>query len=264
MALILIVLSILPIFLIGWYIYSKDKNKEPIKLLIKLFLYGVIACFLTLFITFVLSIFFPLLLEEVNNLNYIQLFFKVFFGIALIEEFSKWIMVYLISYKNKYFDEVYDMIVYSTFVTLGFATFENLLYVFEGGVVTGIIRALTAIPGHTCFGVMMGYYLSKSKMDLLKGNKSSYKKNLILSILVPTIIHGIYDYVLFSYNSYLLIFFIVFLIFIYILSINKIKSFSKTINIFYKNNFCSNCGFSIKEEYNFCINCGNKIKDKED
>lgn len=259
MTLFLTFISLFPVFLIGLYIYTKDKNKEPFRLLFRLFRYGILSCFITIIVTDILSIFFPIILEDTSNLNYIELFYYVFFGIALIEELSKWLMIYLVTYKNKYFDETYDMIVYSAFVSLGFAAFENLLYVYQNGISTGILRALTAIPGHTCYGVMMGYYLSKSKIDILNNNKKSYKQNILLSIIIPTLIHGVYDYCLFSSNIYLLLFFILFLILMYVITILKVRKMSKTIKSFYKINYCSNCGNNVKD-YNYCIYCGNKIK----
>lgn len=256
---VLLLISILPVCLIGMYIYSKDMNKEPKMLLLLLIRNGIISCFLTIFITNILSIFFPILLiEDVSNLNYFELFLYVFLGIALIEEFSKWIMLYSVSFKNRYFDEIFDMIVYSTFVALGFALYENILYVMSGGVITGLLRAVTAIPGHACDGIIMGYFLSLAKLSILKFDNKGYIKNVVLSILAPTILHGIYDYCLYSNNIYLIVFFIVFLIFMYVFVYKLIKKLSKTVNLFYKNNFCSNCGSYIKED-NFCGNCGKKI-----
>ena len=39
-----ILISILPVYLVGLYIYKKDKNKEPKKLLRRLFIYGMLSC----------------------------------------------------------------------------------------------------------------------------------------------------------------------------------------------------------------------------
>ena len=120
-------------------------------------------------------------------------------------------MIYKISYNSKYFDQYYDIILYSVFVGLGFACFENVIYVLgsEQALQTAILRSLTAIPGHACFQTMMGYFLGNSKFKL----HGSFKKNLILSVIVPTILHGIYDYLLLSNNLlFLIILFLNFLI----------------------------------------------------
>ena len=44
----LLFLCIVPIILILVIVYSKDKNKESLPLLIRLFVLGIAACFLTL------------------------------------------------------------------------------------------------------------------------------------------------------------------------------------------------------------------------
>ena len=62
------------------------------------------------------------------------------------------------------------MIKYCIFVSLGFAALENILYVVNFGTGVSIGRAIFAIPGHTTFGVFMGYYLSRAKHCKLKGN----------------------------------------------------------------------------------------------
>ena len=48
--------------------------------------------------------------------------------------------------------------VYAVFVSLGFALWENISYVLHFGFQTAIVRSLTAIPGHACFGVFMGAF----------------------------------------------------------------------------------------------------------
>ena len=85
-----------------------------------------------------------------GQMNFIQLLFYVFVVIALVEEASKWFFVYKISYNHNEFDSLYDMIVYASFVALGFACFENILYVYSSGIVTGFVRAVSAVPGHVC------------------------------------------------------------------------------------------------------------------
>ena len=140
---LLLIVAILPIILLGKYIYNKDKNKEPNSLLIKLFISGIFSCLLTLAVTTIFSILFPFINKDPTTMNFIEFTLYVFIFIALIEECLKWVMTYLIGYKSKEFDEVYDIIVYATFTALGFATFENLLYVFgTGSLGVGIFRGI--------------------------------------------------------------------------------------------------------------------------
>ena len=254
----LLCLSILPILVIGIYIYHKDREKEPLFLLFKLFLGGVFSCALTLAMSYILESFFPILFKNGDGLNFIEMFLQAFIGIALVEELSKWLMVYLISYNDKAFDDLYDMIVYAVFVSLGFALLENIYYVLDGGIDVGIIRALLAVPGHAANGIFMGYYLALSKQTLYNRRKDLHNKYILLSIVVPVLLHGTYDYLLF--NGYL-IFFVIFLIFIAILykiSIDKVNRFAEiTRKMQYDVKYCPSCGEVVNS--NYCSKCGSKI-----
>ncbi len=199
--LILFLVAVLPIVLLGCFIYRKDINKEPKQLLFKLFIGGIGSTILVLVISLILYIICPFLIDmDYNDLNLLQLLLYVFFSIALIEEGCKWLMVYKLSYNNRHFDELYDMIVYATFVSLGFACLENLLYVYNNGIGVGIGRSFLSIPGHVCFGVFMGYYLSLAKLNQILGKINLSKKYLILSVFMPTLLHTIYDYCLLTGN----------------------------------------------------------------
>ena len=115
------------------------------------------------------------------------------FLVAPAEELAKFAVLRLITWKNKHFDYSYDAIVYAVFVSLGFAALENIEYVLLHGVKTGILRMFTAVPGHACYAVAMGFFYSRAKKAKLTNDKSKYALNLTLSMVVPIVIHGIYD-----------------------------------------------------------------------
>lgn len=267
--LITLVIAILPVYLIGFYVYKMDNEKESSKLLTKLFLFGMLSCIPAAVIEFIVEPLFGTI--DKSNLSF--LFIYVSLGIALVEELCKWFLVYRIGYNNKEFNQVYDALVYCVFVSLGFACFENIFYVFASkDILTGILRALTAIPGHASDAIIMGNYLGLAKMTSLNNNKNSVSKYLLLSILMPTLAHSIYDYCLFTEQLIFIIIFMIFLIFIYVYSIRKIKKLSRNNNVFNINNstnnnnyvnissinYCSNCGTKVNG--NFCCNCGKKLK----
>ena len=82
-------------------------------------------------------------------------------------------------------------------------------------------------------------------------------KNIILSIVIPTVLHGIYDFCIMSGYTILSVVFIVFVIFLYIFSIQRLKFMADANRKFrYKNKFCKNCGAPIRGD--FCGNCGTK------
>ena len=141
----LLFLCIVPIILILVIVYSKDKNKESLPLLIRLFVLGIAACFLTLFISKNMSYIFPFMQKSFSEKDLLSKILYAFIGVALVEEFSKWIFVFWQGYTSKRFDEIYDIIVYSVFVSLGFAFYENFLYVFNYGTVkTALLRVETS------------------------------------------------------------------------------------------------------------------------
>ena len=54
---------------------------------------------------------------------------------------------------------------------------------------------MTAIPGHACFGVFMGTFYGIAKKYDYAGEKSKSILFTILSLIVPMLIHGAYDYI---------------------------------------------------------------------
>ena len=258
MILILLVIAILPVYLIGLSIYKKDKNKEPKKLLKKLFIGGIKSALLTILISLVLSLFFPIFKSEDLNLNIVELFAYVFFAIAIIEEGSKWFFLYRISFHHEEFDEIFDMIVYSVFVSLGFACFENIFYTLEKGVITGIMRALLSVPGHACFGVCMGYFLSQAKIAHINKNDSLKRKNIFYSLIMPALLHTFYDFCLMSEMPFLLLIFIIFVIILFVKTVKNTKKMSlNNYSLIKKDEYCPNCGNKVTSK--FCTECGQRI-----
>lgn len=254
---LLLFFMIIPVFLILLYIYQKDKNKEPILLLLQLFFLGIIAGFITIHFSNLLTQFISFMNYENRN-NFLDIFLYTFITIALVEESFKWLMVYMRGYYTKEFDELYDIIIYSVFVSLGFAFLENAYYIIQAGQVKiALIRAIFAIPGHTCDAIFMGYYLSLAKQFHYQNQKKIEIKYILLSILIPTILHGIYDFCILSKINILIYVFIIFIIALYIISLKKLKEVAnnnKTIK--YSNPFCKTCGAKLDNE--ICPNCNKK------
>jgi RsiW-degrading membrane proteinase PrsW (M82 family) len=181
----LLALALAPGVAIAIYIYLKDKHeREPFHLLLICFFYGTLSTVITFAISYPVSLFLL-----INEGDVVDQFYNAFFKVALIEEFSKFIFVRFIIYYNKNFNEPFDGIVYAVMVSMGFATIENILYVFQQGYVTGILRIFTAVPAHATFAVIMGYFLGRAKF--------THKNNLLFSLMAlaaATLFHGLYDY----------------------------------------------------------------------
>ena len=185
--LILLALALAPGAAIGLYIYLKDKHeREPLGLLIRSFFFGMLSVFVTLLISQVIGVFITIDEKSVGEQAV-----HAFLIVALVEEFSKFIFVRGILYNNPNFNEPFDGIVYSVMVSMGFATFENILYITDGGLSTALMRMFTAVPAHATFAILMGYYLGKAKFE----HKKSYYA--IHALGVAALFHGAYDYCLF-------------------------------------------------------------------
>ncbi|MBO4636418.1 MAG: PrsW family intramembrane metalloprotease, partial [Clostridiales bacterium] len=187
----LLALALIPVIGLLLFIYFNDKKeKEPLGLLAGLFFAGVGS-------TIVAST-----AEEIGMLfldvvfpyeSYIKSVILACIIVGPAEELAKFLVMRLITWKNKHFNYSYDAIVYAVFVSLGFAGLENIGYVFKSGIGTAIGRMFTAVPGHACYAVFMGYFYSRAKYASLTKNKKAYLKYITLTILSPIAIHGVYD-----------------------------------------------------------------------
>ncbi len=185
--LFLLALALAPGGAIGLYIYLKDKHeREPVGLLIRSFFFGILSVFVTILISRVIGLFITIDEQSVGEQAV-----HAFLIVALVEEFSKFIFVRGLLYNNPNFNEPFDGIVYSVMVGMGFATFENILYVVDGGVGTALMRMFTAVPAHATFAILMGFYLGKAKFE----HKKAYYA--VHALGVATLFHGAYDYCLF-------------------------------------------------------------------
>ncbi len=208
-----ILAAILPPLYIVYYIYKNDLyEKEPHKLIIKSFLFGCLAVVPAL------------VLEIIFNENvFSSIFLYALIGVGLMEEVSKFAFLRLYSYKKTDFNEPYDGIVYGVVISMGFALVENLGYVLGSGdaaISVAFLRMFTAIPMHATCGVIMGYYFGIAKMNSEKATIS-----FLLALILPTIVHGFYDYFLFA--GFGLIFSLLILIIAFIYSNKAIRTHQK-------------------------------------
>lgn len=191
----LIAISLAPIVLLLWYFDHLDKEKESRKFLWKIFLWGVLATAIAGGIEFVLDTFFI----DLFYYPFIQLFVVAFLFTAVVEESLKYWVVKRKAYDHPAFDEYFDGIIYAVTASLGFAALENILYVLEGGLYIGIIRALMSVPAHALFGALMGYYIGRARFEK---NPSMERKYLWKGLWLAILFHGMYDFLLLSGTLY--------------------------------------------------------------
>jgi len=212
----LLFISLAPVFIIAFYIYSRDKyEKEPLLTLLKAMLTGVLIVLPVVLIEKLLMMF----SRGYEGMAYAG--YNAFLVAGLTEEGMKFLAFYFVFWKNRNFNEKFDGIVYAVYIALGFAGIENIIYVFTGGYGVGIIRAVTAVPAHALFGIVMGYYFGMARFST-----RLRKVYLFLAFFLPFIFHGLYDFILMSNSQLLLMLFIPVFIYFWISGFRKMSALS--------------------------------------
>ncbi len=228
-------LAILPVILLLIYIYKMDSyEKEPIGLLVKLVILGVISAVPAILLEQVGTVILEGIFGKQNPMvapSYLYTFLNTFIIVAISEELVKFLAAFLLTWKNPAFNFKFDGIVYCFYASMGFALIENILYVFArtGGasVGTAIARALLAIPAHGMFSVFMGYYYGEAKFCQVTGNKAGIKSNIARGFLISIILHGFYDFCLLSGSIIMVVAFFLFVIIADVYTVMKISKASK-------------------------------------
>ena len=222
---ILISAAVIPAILLLIYVYKKDKlEKEPKKLLVRLVLWGILSTLLATMTEELGIALLPRYFDEGSRAYYLALYFIV---VALSEEGFKFFVLKWKSWNDPAFNCQFDGVVYAVFVSLGFALWENIGYVLAYGLGTALARAVTAVPGHACFGVFMGAFYGAAKRVELAGDPGMSKILRFLSLLVAVLLHGAYDYLASQIETASDWFFVLFIIVIFIISYRMVKKLSE-------------------------------------
>jgi len=191
-----LILAIAPGVAISAYIIFKDQyNREPRRHLIISFLLGMLSILPAL----------GLEIQAAAMVSRFPDFFKTTTGIvinaycfvALPEEIWKFLMLLWYAYRKEEFDEPFDGIVYAVMVGMGFATVENIAYVSQYGLMTGIMRMFLAVPAHASFAIIMGYFMGKARFSA-----KNERFLLFFGVFWAVLFHGTYDFFLFLQDSH--------------------------------------------------------------
>ena len=185
-------ITIVPSLLILLYFFFSDKFKEPKGTIVLVFSLGVLICL-------------PAgIINEFMEVNFSNIFseklLNSFLGPAWAEEILKFLILYTIVLKRNEFNEPMDGIVYGVVASLGFATYENYDYVFRlaetwniDPAQMAIWRSYSAVPMHGLNGCIMGFYFGKYAF-------TADKKYLVLSLLIPFLLHGFYNFLEYPFH----------------------------------------------------------------
>lgn len=222
---ILIAAAVIPAVVLLVKVYKVDHlDKESPRLLWNLVVRGVIAtvfAMLTEWIgEFVLSSF----VQEQTVLYNFLLYFIV---VAVSEEGFKYLLMKQRTWKDPEFNFQFDGVVYAVFVSLGFALWENISYVLMYGFGTALVRAVTAVPGHACFGVFMGAWYGLSRKYESYGMHSQSKVCRVVALLSSIVLHGCYDFTASIENQNYAWVFVAFVVVMFLVAFRLVKKLSQ-------------------------------------
>ena len=191
--LFLIAAAVIPAVFLMMKVYQLDRlEQESPALLWTLVKAGIFSALIALVAERVLSSLLGMVVPYNHPAYSVLLYFVV---VACSEEGAKYFMLHRRTWLSPEFNCQYDGVVYAVFVSLGFALWENISYVLHYGFSTAVVRAVTAIPGHTCFGVFMGVFYGLARKAENQGESDNSLIFRICTVLVPVLLHGAYDYI---------------------------------------------------------------------
>ncbi|MCB1185608.1 PrsW family intramembrane metalloprotease [bacterium] len=269
----LVALAVGPTLLLLHFFYVRDLHeRESLTRVLKVFFLGM------------LSVVPAIILESFYHFppeaGLLGIAINAFLLVALPEELSKLWLFRMSVEKHRSYNEVYDGIIYMVAISLGFATVENLAYVLgsgQDGLAVALMRAVLAVPGHTLWAVMMGYYLGLSRFGASRANP---RLLMYIGLLIAVFWHGLYDFFAFSMEILpesmgfamlgccLLVIVVNWVIALVLVSrAQRLSQFRRPspiqnpLRAFQPGcRYCHNCGSCNPLANNFCNNCGQALR----
>ena len=132
-------------------------------------------------------------LEELKGsepITFSYLFRVAFIEAAIPEEIGKYIVALYFIFRKKLAGTrpVFNCAICCGLVALGFEMIENIMYV-SGDAFVAVLWGV--MPLHFCVDIIMGYFVGKA---IASGSKIRH----LPALLVPIMIHGIYDGIIYA------------------------------------------------------------------
>ena len=127
------------------------------------------------------------MLAGINDNRILMCFLHAFIMYGLIEEATKFGCARLALRKHEALKKIDIMLVFG-FVGMGYEIAETMIM---GNLIAGIGRGV--FVAHIMYQFIMGHFFYESVHAKSMGDKAGATKNMILSLAVPTLIHGIND-----------------------------------------------------------------------
>lgn len=224
---VLLLAALLPPLFLVIRVYQTDAiEPEPVGLMVRLFLLGMLAVLPAIVLeTLGERILLHGLMSGSGPLprNVVENFIVV----GLVEEGCKRFFLKRTTWHHPAFDYCFDGIVYAVAVSLGFAALENIGYVFQYGLQTALLRAVTSIPGHCIFGIFMGHFYGMAKTSAAHGDRRRERSMMGRSLWVPVPLHGFYDITASSKNEWVMLAFFLYLVSLDVIALRSIRKYAR-------------------------------------
>lgn len=205
--------AISPAVAIMTFIYlSKRLELEPLPLIIRMFIIGFIMVFPITFIQYAF---------EAEGIFQTPVMKSIFLA-GMLEEFFKWFFLLFVAYRHSDLDHHYDGVIYGVAISLGFATIENILYLFENGIEIAMLRAIFPVSSHALFGIIMGFYLGKAKFY-----PDTRARSLMLALFIPVSLHSLYNYIITVQPATWVYWIVPFMLVLWMVGVRKIRIANK-------------------------------------
>jgi len=196
--LIYLFLALTPILFWLFFYFKKDSHPEPKKMVLKVFLLGmIVACLVSMFEMAFLQIF--------PQKSLLITILESFLLIGFVEEFFKYFVVKSFVFNSPELDEPLDIMLYMVISALGFAFTENILlffavdqpYAIGAASEFALLRFLGPVFLHTLTSGTIGFFIALSFC-------STKNKGLLyfLGFLIAIVLHGIYNLALVQLSGF--------------------------------------------------------------
>jgi RsiW-degrading membrane proteinase PrsW (M82 family) len=231
-----VIFVVLPIiFWLGIFLFWDRKEPEPKKIISKLFLLSVVAIILAVGLEETLDrVLFSgeelkalAGMEVIGTKTFILLLLSYFLA-GPIEELVKYLILRRITYKNKSFNQIADGVIYGVTLALGFALVENTGYFFQafstGSLLSAtffsivIFRGIATTLLHVTTTGIMGLFMGRARF-----NGEHHKPTIIKGIIIASLLHGVFNMLIFFPLGMVINIFLVVLVMIYLVYQLKTK-----------------------------------------
>jgi RsiW-degrading membrane proteinase PrsW (M82 family) len=236
---------------IAWYFLSRDRgSREPLGALWAAFGFGVLGLVLAIILEIYLVPY-----GVMDGQASLSVIIYGFMMVGIIEELVKFGPLALFIYRQPYFNEYTDGIIYFGISGMAFGLGENIMYTLIEGNTAGIARLLIVPFFHTALSGIAGYYLVRAKL-----NQRSIL-TVALPLLVIMFVHGLYDIglslglTLGMLLSFGITIALVVALFWYYRHANK-QDQALGLSAIGENSFCRHCGIANQLHRLYCGHCG--------